>query len=381
MKKITSKTAVPVILLLLLIFTGCGRHVVKPQLKSEFDQKLDRLVLGTLAGCRTSDSQIAPAAIVSKAVLEGKQYSRLDEMIVQRLETRLAENREIIDLSRENWFELRESKPFSLNGHPLAHADLFDGFIVFIVDVEPDEVFERIMVSITAKDAASRKIPGVKGQTTLKYDEGSPGTLLLKASAKFNPLPSGLKENPYGSMEQLCYSLASELSAALKRGINSGKYIASDEEIQVVLCSNSFKSTDPMFKTALMQTLQQALVSMDGMTCAVSREDIGPVFEQIDFYNTNDHLFEKDNEKFKPGSVLLMAQTRSFPHTGMKQVALRAVWRVSPLTDKDGAFVPENMSGTYVSGFTSRAWFDGEIPLVLKNKASFPQQMPDQGFD
>ncbi|CCK78248.1 hypothetical protein [Desulfobacula toluolica] len=393
MKKFTINIAMPLFLLLVLIFTGCSQPVIKPQLKSEFDQKIDRLILETVSNCRTKISQNAPVAIVSKALLEGKNYTRLDEMMVQRMETRLASDREIINLSRENWFELRESKPFSLNGHPSAHADFLDGFIVFIVDVEPDEIFEQIKVSITAKDAESRKLSGVKGQTMLNYDEASPGTLLLKTSAKSNPLPLGLKENPYGSMEQLCYSMASELSFALKRGINFGKQIASDDEIQVVLCSNSFKSTNPMFKTALIQELQQALVSMDGMTCAVSREDVGPVFKQIDFYQRNNHLFEIDNEKFKPGSVLLMAQTKSKPYTTMKQVALRAVWRVSPLTDKNGGFVPQNISGTYVSGFTSRAWFNGEIPLVLKNKEYIPQRipnkmhtspyhtLPDKGFD
>jgi len=95
-----------------------------------------------------------------------------------------------------------------------------------------------------------------------------------------------------------------------------------------------------------------------------------------------------DNEKFKPGSVLLMAETKSQGYNGMKHVALRAVWRVTPLKDKDGAFVPQNKSGTYVSGFTSRAWFRGEIPVVLKKKAYKSQdggnkkeKSSDKGFD
>ena len=145
-----------------------------------------------------------------------------------------------------------------------------------------------------------------------------------------------------------------------------------------------------MFKNALIQELQQALVSMDDMTCAVSQEDFGPVFNQVDFYKRNNDLFEMDNEKFKPGSVLLMAETKSGKFTGMKHVALRAVWRVTPLKDKDGAFVPQNKSGTYVSGFTSRAWFRGEIPIVLKKKVYKSQDVEnkkekekasDKGFD
>ena len=390
MKKSANHIRLLIVLFMAVIFSGCSQHVVKPQLKSEFDQKIETLVLDTVASCRAKVLQMAPAAIVSKAVLEGKDYTRLDEIIIQRLQAKLSSDREIVDLSRENWFELREVKPLSLKGHSYAHSDLLEDSVVFIVDVEPDDVFEQIKVFITAKDADSRKIPGVKGQTILKYDEDNPGTMLLKEPAKSNPIPAGLKENPYASLERLSYSLASELSASLKRGVESGKYKAPDDEIQVVLCSSSFKSPDPMFKNAFIQELQQALVSMDDMTCAVSQEDFGPVFNQVDFYKRNNDLFEMDNEKFKPGSVLLMAETKSGKFTGMKHVALRAVWRVTPLKDKDGAFVPQNKSGTYVSGFTSRAWFRGEIPIVLKKKVYKSQDVEnkkekekasDKGFD
>jgi hypothetical protein len=390
MKKLPGRITVTFFLFMVVLFSGCTQHVIKPQLKSEFDQKLETLVFETIASCRAKVLQMAPAAIVSKAVLEGKDYTRLDEIIIQRLEAKLSSDREIVGLSRENWFELREAKPLSLKGHSYAHSDLLEDSIVFIVEVEPDDVFEQIKIFITAKDDNSRKIPGVKGEVILKYDEESPGTMLLKTPAKSNPIPFGLKENPYASLEQLSYSLASELSASLKRGVKSGKYKAPDDEIQVVLCSSSFKSPDPMFKNALIQELQQALVSMDDMTCAVSREDFSPVFNQVDFYKRNNDLFEMDNEKFKPGSVLLMAETKSGRFTGMKHVALRAVWRVTPLKDKDGAFIPQNTAGTYVSGFTSRAWFKGEIPVVLKKKAYKPQdaepvkpvdQSQDKGFD
>jgi len=388
MKKIINTICVAVVLFLAMMVSGCTQHVINPQVKSNFDNKIDVLVQETAASCRGKVSNKAPVAIVSKSVLDGKAYTRLDELIIQRLGKKLSSDREIVDLSRENWFEFRESKPLSLKGHSYAHSNLLQGSIVFIVEVEPDTVFEHIKVSISAKGADSRKIPGINTETILQYGEGSPGTLLLSESANSNPLPSGLKENPYESMEQMSYSLASELSASLKRGLSTGKYKASNDEIQVVLCSSSFKSTDPMFKTALIQELQQALVSMDGMTCAVSQEDFGAVFNQIDFYKKNSPVFEVENEKFKQGTVLLMAETKSQQYSGLKHVALRAVWHVTPLKDKDGVFIPMNTSGTYISGFTSRAWFGGEIPMVLEKNTAAPQSMENQvnktsggGFD
>ena len=368
MRTFISKATLLVVLAAALAVTGCNHsRVVKPQQKSEFDQAIDRLVMDTVAAGRARVPGLAPAAVISKAVLDNKYDSRLDEIVRQRLASRLSSDREIVSLSRENWFELREGKPLSLKGHSYAHSDLIEDSLVYIVDVEPDDVLEQIQVSVYAKDSDARNIPGVKAQIRLSYGVQSPGTLLLNEPAKSNPMPPGLRENPYASLEQLSYSLASELQASLKRGIPSGRYQASQDEIQVVLCSGSFISTNPMFKTALIQELQQALAAMDGMTSSVSQEDFSPIFQQIDFYKRQQDLFEQDNEPFKPGSILLMAETKSLPYSGLKQVALRAVWRVTPLKDGQGRFIPQNTAGTYVSGFTSRAWFDGDIPTAIKN--------------
>lgn len=383
MRKSIKKLILLTLSLLLLFGFGCQKNTVRPQLKTKFDRNLDELVGQTVENCRAKLAEIAPAAVVSGNAFNNKPYTRLDELISQRLTDKLSSDREIIELSRENWFEFKESRPLSFKGHSSAHYDLMENIVVFVIDVEPEPVFDQIKVSITAKDSKSRPIPGVKGQTMLEYFKDSPGTILLNTVANSNPLPDGLKENPYNSMEQMSYSLASELSYAIERGVKAGVYKASDEEIQVVLCSKNFSGGNPMFKQALIRELQQSLVSMDGMTCAVSRDDFAPIFNQMDFYKRNDHIFESDNEKLKPGSVLLMAETKN--NGNKNQVALRAVWRVTPLKDKNGAFIPDNSSGTYVSGFTSRAWFEGTIPNVLNPQYYEPEKegkkSSDKGFD
>ncbi len=53
-------------------------------------------------------------SVVSGALLDNKNYTRLDEVVIHRLLSRLSADREIVSLSRENWFELREGKPLSL---------------------------------------------------------------------------------------------------------------------------------------------------------------------------------------------------------------------------------------------------------------------------
>lgn len=383
MRNMTRKFLFLILSAIILLGFGCRKSTVQPQLKTEFDRNIDELVGRTVESCRAKMAEIAPAAVVSHNALSGKSYTRLDELISQRLTGKLSSDREVIELSRENWFEFKESRPLSFKGHSSAHYDLMENIVVFVIDVEPQPVFDRIRVSITAKDSKLRPIPGVKGQAMLEYFKESPAAILFNTAANSNPLPAGLEENPYTSMEQLSYSLASELSYAVERGVKAGVYKASDEEIQVVLCSRNFSGGNPMFKHALIKELQQALVSMDGVTSAVSRDDFAPVFSQIDFYKRNHPIFESDNEKLKPGSVLLMAETKN---TGNKnQVALRAVWRVTPLKDKDGVFIPDNSSGTYVSGFTSRAWFKGAVPEVSTPQYFEPEKedkkSSDKGFD
>ena len=384
MRNITKKLVLLFLSMMILLgFFGCQKNSVRPQLKTKFDRNIDELVGQTIESCRAKLAEIAPAAVVSGNALNGKPYTRLDELIRQRFIEKLSSDREIIELSRENWFEFKESRPLSFKGHSSAHHDLMENIVVFIIDVEPEPVFDQITVSITTKDSELRPIPGVKGRTLLEYFKESPGTILLKTAANSNPLPEGLKENPYHSMEQMSYSLASELSYAIERGVKAGVSKTSDEEIQVVLCSKNFSGDNHMFKHSLIKELQQALVSMEGMTCAVSRDDFAPIFSQMAFYKRNDLIFESDNEKLQPGSVLLMVDTKNIGNKN--QVVLRAVWKVTPLKDKKGDFIPDNSSGTYVSGFTSRAWFEGTIPKVSTPHYSEPKKEKekalDQGFD
>jgi hypothetical protein len=380
----------------LLLLTGCQKSVVPISDKNQFDGKVQALVTDTVKSCRNRPADIAPAAVISKSALDGGDYSRLDEVIVQRLYQRLARDRQMMTLSRENWFEFSESRPLSVKGHDPNVRDLMDNLVVFVVAVEPDAVFERITVTVSAKDANARTLPGVGANTVFDYFKDSPAVLLAKTPAQASAVPAGLRQNPYDSLEKLCYGMAAELSATLQQGVKAGQHPAPDGEITVVLCSRNFKSPDPGFKNALIQELQQALVSMDGMTCAVSVEDFGGVFSQMDFYNQNPGRFEMDNEKFKPGSVLLMAQTRDYPTENTRQVALRAMWRVTPLVDDTGTMIMDNTAGSYVSGFTSKAWFKGPLPRVLPlekippdpTAPSAPSQSPpsfdtspDKGFD
>jgi hypothetical protein len=108
----------------------------------------------------------------------------------------------------------------------------------------------------------------------------------------------------------------------------------------------------------LESALQQAFVAKKGFTCAVSQKDFAPTFDQIDFYRKNRELFEMDETLLSPGSVVLLAET--FPHqdTGKIGINLRSLWRVMPLEDNQGQVMANNLGGTYLSGFTAKAYLE-----------------------
>ncbi len=373
---------------LVFIFLGCRESSGPVTDTSVLDRQVTALVLDTLDACRSRLPDIAPAAVVPQSLMEGQPYSRLEELIVDQLSEKIAEDREVVSLSRENWFELRESRPLSLRGHHPDMAPLMDNLVVFLVSVEPEPLLDRITARIRVADSGARIMPGIEGKRVFSNRPEAAARVLLDHPARDVQAPEGLKENPFHSLEELSYSMVTELRHALEKGLTAAGAQAGEEEIQVVLSSGNTRSEDPGFNRALLQELQQALVSVGGITSAVSRTDFSTLFDQVNFYNQNPGsagLFEVDEEPFKPGSVILMAETRSDPGSSARKVSLRAMWRVSPMRDADGEIITGNAAGTYVADFASRAWFKGPAPsaaaMVFSGPAPRHRIAGDKGFD
>lgn len=361
--------------------TGCKKSAMPASDKSRFDRQVNELVSDILESSQYKLLDIAPVAVVSQGALDGKPVSRLEEVVVQRLSRRLSGQREVITLSRDNWFELRESRPLSMRGHPPDRRIAVEHMVLFVVSVKNDPVFKRIRVGITARDARSRMIPGVAAGMTFEDEPDEPAAVLLKHPAQDSQVPRGLKENPFRSLEQLSYNMATALSDALAR--SGAKH--SDNGFRVVLAGSG--RGEPLFRQALIQELQQALVSAGGMTVTVNRTDFGTVASQADFYQRQPDWFETDHEPFSTGSVLLMASVARDTTDGSRKVALRAVWRVSPLLDRQGGLMLDTVAGNYVPDFTSQAWFKGlvaapgTVHVDAAGTAGVVRGLGDKGFD
>ncbi|BBO86027.1 hypothetical protein DSCO28_65930 [Desulfosarcina ovata subsp. sediminis] len=343
------------------VIMAMGCSGVTPRLdkstNQRFEAEIGNLIESIVSKKAYAPRMMAPASVIPGSFKSDLPYSRLEELVMERLALRVRETRDLYTLSRQNWFECREGRPMTFYGAAFGDWQILKNLIVYEVTASSEDILNQVKVRITASDANGRTIPGVVGEATFDYAPGTPAYELYQASQISTPFPEGLEERPYESIDRLAYSLTAELVDAYRAGIEVGGHHAADEDIRVLLfVKESSARVDRGFQDLIQNTLQQAMVGNRGVSCVVSQEDFGPVFRQIDFYHKTRRVFDMDESMFKAGTVLLMTEMFRHPDGDKIGVALRALWRVSPLESRDGDFIPTNVAGTYLSGFTSKAY-------------------------
>ena len=343
---------------LLVLLAGCAAPPVKTPEQEPFEARLNQLINSLISNRTFTPGEMAPAAVMSGSLKSGTRFSRLEELVMERLSLALRKRNDFHRLSRQNWLEFREGRPLTFMDQPPARQHLLQNLIVYEVGVSPDRILEQVKVHIIGTDADGRAVPGVVAQAAFDFGPEQPARRIYDADPSASPYPKGLEEHPYDSIDQLTFSLASELADAYRNGISAGKETAADEEVRVLLYAKHSEVSGGMFQLT-QDSLQQSIVGNRGFTCVVSRKDFGPAFDQIDFYRHNRTIFEMEESLFAAGTVLLMMDT--FPHRQGDRigVALRGIWRVDPLETVEGNLIPTNVAGTYLSGFTAKAYLKG----------------------
>lgn len=372
--------------LVLFLMGGCA-GVSKKQAPvtafdgSEFEKRIKHLV-EDLVACRAHTSgEMGPVAVMPGSLKTGRRFSRLEEMVMERLAMKLRKEHNLTPLSRQNWFEFREGRSLSFGGQGAARQGLLRNLVVYEVGISPDEILKQVKVHVIAADAEGYAIPGVVAQTALDFGPGSIARALFTAKPHSTPFPEGLEEKPYASLDRLTFNLASELADAYRNGAMAGKQIAANGEVKVLLCSKPTSAGVGSGQIrAIQDAMQQAIVRNADFTCVLSREDFGPAFDQIDFYSKNKQIFEMEESPLAAGTVLLMAETLRHPKGDKIGVALRAIWRTSPLETSSGDLIHTNMAGTYLSGFAAKAYMYGNALAaqheVIAHKRSIQKMVP-----
>ena len=345
---------------LLAILAGCAGTPVKTFDHDPFEEKLNGLINRLISSQNFTPGEMAPAAVMPGSLKSGTRFSRLEELVMERLTLALRKRNDFHKLSRQNWFEFREGRTLTFTDQPSAQRRLLRSLIVYEVGISPDKVLGQIKMHIVGTDADGHALPGAVSEATFDFGPDNPARRLYDTQPSTNPFPEGLEERPYTSLDRLTFSLAAELADAYRNGISAGRETAADEEVRVLLYSTvpSGGVSRGLVET-IQNSLQQAIVSNRGFTCVLSQKDFDPVFNQIDFYRRNRPVFEMEESRFTAGTVLLMADTFRSRNTDKVGVALRALWRTSPLETATGNLIPTNVAGTYLSGFTARAYLSG----------------------
>lgn len=335
------------LLVVLMLVQGCAS--LKP--RQTFNNEADELIQQVLQQSSRTTRTTQTVAVVSAAARDGKAINRLEEAVAEKLTNRLTLHQRLYTLTRQNWFELREGRPLTFSGQSSANRTMLQQLIIFAVKGVDDPLLERIRVQITASDATGRDVVGIMAEKEFNDSDSEPWQKLFAKPANNNPYPEGLEEHPYTSLDRFSYSLTSELTDSYRTGLQVGGEQVADGEINVVLYS---KHKTPQ-SLAIQNALQQAIIAQQGFTCSLSQSDMGAAFNQLEQYRGNQAIFNMEQVDFAAGTVLLMLDVVPTSPTTVS-AALRGVWRVSPMETKGGALIPTSFSGTYLSGFTAKAY-------------------------
>jgi len=341
-----------------LMIGGCVATGGEPQVlaspveQSDLDQGINDLLVQLRQKLKYTEYEIAPVAVVSASVKEGGNFTRLDELISQRLIDDLQQNHELVILSRQHFFEYRDNRPFSISkGGGTGPAS--ENLVVFSVGISPDDVLERAIVRLTAVNSLSQAIPGLNGSVVVDFKKEGLARQLHQARPQKNPYPLGIEERPYRKVDRLTSNLASELLATYRAGGFASGQTPADSDVRVVLTTMP-SPVAPRLVLNIISALQQDIVARQGFTCAINPADYSSFDQMIRFYESNPS-FTISETRLSPATVFLFAEILHHPNQGMVSVSLRGAWRIDP-TDKELGGVIKETAGNYLSGFTARAY-------------------------
>ena len=369
------------LVLALLLFTGCAAKTGPSEVLVErpgFEADVDRMINDLLIKQRHSALEMAPVAVMPGSLRSQAPFTRLEEYVMDRLNTRLREKHEVYNMTRQNWFEYRDNRPLTFQTVSPAEQQHLRSLVVFEVASYADKYIGKIEARVMASDTQGNTIPGLMASSAFNFNADETAGKLLIAEPHANPYPEGLEERPYTSLDRMSFNLAAELVNVYREGISLGNSAAASEDIKIVLLTKSVNEVDG---TGIQAALQQAIVANKGFTCSISPDDFGVIMQQLDFYNKN-KVFNIDETAFEPGTVLLMAEVFKHQDDDKTGVALRGAWRVGPVVSETGDFIPTSVAGTYLSGFTAKAYLMGVSPST-KSTRKLPKytNKVSKGFD
>ena len=327
---------------------GCGPKqnagVVGPQsIKvadvQRFEQQIDELVTKVVATQYGSKGEFAPVAVIPGAIKQGIAYTHLEEVIAEALKKKLQQSNELYVFTSQNWFEYREGRPLSFWRNSKQERAFLRQLKIFEIRLNLEPLFSKADIEIVVSDANGHLLQGQRASETIDFSSSSPAARLNSQKVNRTPFPEGIEERPFTSMDRFAYSLVGDLIDTYQAGVLSSGRQASDEDVQVVLSVTPTRLVPERTIDSLVKALQHAIVRAKGVTCVL-----------------NPHDTPLQENKVQHGTVLLVVDLDRPLRSDVIAVAMRGVWQVSPLETASGSVVDADLAGTYLAGFTAKAY-------------------------
>ena len=328
---------------LFVILAGCGKShdnaEISPEALSRFEAEVDALVAEIVATQYGTDAEFAPVAVVPGAIKNGVPYTHLEEVVADALKNKLQRTNDLYVLTSQNWFEYREGRPLSFVKNSGHGRDLLRQMNIYEVRISPEPLFATLDIEIVVSDADGHILQGKRAKKTIEFTPDSPAARLNGQAVNRNPFPEGIEERPFTSIDRFAFSLVADLIDTYESGVLSSGRQASEDDVQVVLSVSPTTLVSRRHKDSIVKAVQHAIIRAKGVTCVLSPQDS-----------------RRNKEEVARGTVQLVIDLDRPGQTGVIAVAMRGVWRVSPLETASGGIVDEDLAGTYLSGFTAKGY-------------------------
>lgn len=323
----------------------------------EFEAGLENLFVQLAHRAQGLDG-VLPVVVMPGSYRRAGASSRLEERIITWLETKLAEKTEVVRIrERDMWHSFREGSPLRFEGD----RQLLQ---VFQVIVEEDLPLDRITVRIEVSDAEGRRLPGLVATTAFSASHGT-AACLQRLPGRYTTLPLGLAETPFPTVESMVQSLSMELSREYRKFIQVEGRRPDDDEVRLFLLSEPKRGIGSPLEEEVLGSLQQALVENGQFNVDANERDLARIYQVEEIYRRQKKI-EMEEQSLEAGTVIVVVDFSFQEDKGTLAVALRALWRVSPLLDEDGSFFIANQSGRYIGGFAAKAFARGSKDAISK---------------
>ncbi len=343
---------------------GCAHTQVRPP--DDIEEGIESLGKKLVAALKPRDIATENLALIEESSIGNKEVSQFGIFATDRLKRILTRKKfSVIDIKGIHWRNILDNKPISIPETACERKESPQVILLLNVrDYGPSS--KNIYVTITAKRADSnRYLEGLVVEEQFNRFGRIVEWINDKKSA---PMPLGTEENPFKTVDNGAEYLAKgiccpyqDLVKKWKRGELGIRNINPADITLVVAAINPSTHRIGKFEKLLMAKLKNYLIKDCGIENAVDFSDYALLDKQLTFYE-KEGTFKLDftasnKESFKPGTVLLIAET--FYHEGSKvDASIRASWMRVKAETVLGDRV--RVGGTYLPGLASSAYFHWE---------------------